>query len=174
MTLQSPRHRLFNLFSLPGEDMKIKICVIALAVLFGSAVLCSAQSPQMGTWKLNEAKSKLAKGGPKNTTVVYEASGDMIKVTVDGVDASGSATHNEWTGKFDGKYYDETGNPAADKRSYRRVNTRTLSMREQKGDKIVTTATITVAANGKSRTVVSDGTNASGQHFHNVGVYDKQ
>ena len=154
--------------------MKIKICVIALAVLFGSAVLCSAQSPQMGTWKLNEAKSKLAQGGPKNTTVVYEASGDMIKVTVDGVDASGSATHNEWTGKFDGKYYDETGNPAADKRSYRRVNTRTLSMREQKGDKIVTTATITVAANGKSRTVVSDGTNASGQHFHNVAVYDKQ
>jgi len=154
--------------------MKIQLCVLALAVFLGSAVVCSAQNAQMGTWKLNEAKSKLAKGGPKNTTVVYEASGDMIKATVDGVDASGNPTHNEWTGKFDGKYYDETGNPAADKRSYRRVNSHTLSMRENKGNKIVTTATITVAANGKSRTVVSDGTNAEGKHFHNFAVYDKQ
>lgn len=154
--------------------MKIKMCMFALAVFFGSAVVCSAQSPQMGTWKLNEAKSKLAKGGPKNTTVVYEASGDMIKATVDGVDAAGNATHNEWTGKFDGKDYDETGNPAANKRSYRRVNSRTLSMREKKGNKIVTTGTITVAANGKSRTVVTDGTNADGKRFHNVAVYDKQ
>lgn len=154
--------------------MKIKICMFALAVFFGSAVLCSAQSPHLGTWKLNEAKSKLSKGGPKNTTVVYEASGDMIKVTVDGVDASGSPTHNEWTGKFDGKYYDETGSPTAEKRSYRRVNSRTLSMRETKANKVVTTATITVAANGKSRTVTSDGTDANGKRFHNVAVYDKQ
>jgi hypothetical protein len=128
----------------------------------------------MGTWKLDEAKSKIAKGGPKNTTVVYETSGDMIKVTVDGVDGSGNPTHNEWTGKFDGKYYAETGNPAVDTRSYRRTNSRTLSMREKKGNKIATTATITVAANGKSRTVVSDGTDAAGKHFHNVAVYDKQ
>jgi len=40
----------------------------------------------MGTWKLNEAKSKLAPGVPKNTTVVYEAAGDNVKVTVDGTD----------------------------------------------------------------------------------------
>lgn len=154
--------------------MKIQICLFALAVFLGSAFVCSAQNAQMGTWKLNEAKSKLAKGGPKNTSVVYEAAGDMIKATIDGVDAAGNATHNEWTGKFDGKYYDETGNPAGDKRSYRRVNNRTLSMREKKGDKIVTTATITVAANGKSRTVTSDGTNAEGKRFHNFAVYDKQ
>ena len=154
--------------------MKIKICVFAVAVFFGSAVLCAAQSPHMGTWKLNEAKSKLAKGGPKNTAVIYEASGDMIKVTVDGVDASGNPTHNEWTGKFDGKDYDETGSPTADKRSYRRINSRTLSMREKKGAKIVTTATITVAANGKTRTVTSDGTNAEGKRFHNIAIYDKQ
>jgi hypothetical protein len=40
----------------------------------------------MGTWKLNEAKSKLAAGLPKNTSVTYEAAGDNIKATVDGVD----------------------------------------------------------------------------------------
>jgi len=49
----------------------------------------------MGTWKLNEAKSKFAKGATKNNTVVYEAAGDMIEVTVDGTDGTGAATHNE-------------------------------------------------------------------------------
>jgi hypothetical protein len=36
----------------------------------------------MGTWKLNEAKSKIPAGATKNHTVVYEAAGDSIKVTV--------------------------------------------------------------------------------------------
>jgi len=40
----------------------------------------------MGTWKLNEAKSKIGAGSPKNSTVVYEAAGDSVKVTVDGTD----------------------------------------------------------------------------------------
>lgn len=40
----------------------------------------------MGTWKLNEAKSKFVAGATKNNTVVYEAAGNMTKITVDGVD----------------------------------------------------------------------------------------
>jgi hypothetical protein len=53
--------------------------------------------PEHGPWKLNEAKSKFAKGAQKNHTVVYELSGDMVKVTVDGTTAVGNAAHNEWT-----------------------------------------------------------------------------
>ena len=49
----------------------------------------------MGTWKLNEAKSKLAPGGTKNTVVVYEAEGDNVKVTLEGVDSAGNPTHSE-------------------------------------------------------------------------------
>src|SRR5205085_1044215 len=157
-----------------GDGMRLKRVVFALAILFVGAGVCSAQNPHMGTWKLNEAKSKFSPGASKNNTVVYKAVGDMIKVTVDGVDGSGSPTHNEWTGKFDGKDYAETGNPAADARSYRRVNSRTLALREKKGGKIVNTGTITVARGGKSRTVVTDGTDSNGRRFHNVAVYDKQ
>jgi len=36
---------------------------------------------------------------------VYEAAGDSVKVTVAGIDGDGKPTHNEWTGKFDGKDY---------------------------------------------------------------------
>src|SRR5437588_12974350 len=106
--------------------MKIKVIVLTLAVFFVGVVVCSADDPHMGTWKLNEAKSKFGPGATKNTTVVYEAAGDSIKVTVDGVDGEGNAIHSEWTGKFDGKFYPVTGDPASDNRSYRKINNRTM------------------------------------------------
>ena len=75
-------------------------------------MLC--RRPTDGTWKLNEAKSKIAAGAPKFTTVVYEAAGDRVKVTVDGTDGEGKPVHNEWTGKYDGKDYPVTGDPNTD------------------------------------------------------------
>src|ERR1700730_9169623 len=62
----------------------------------------AATNPHMGTWKLNEAKSKIPAGMGKNTTVVYEEQKDKIKVTVDGVDKDGKQTHSVWGGKFGG------------------------------------------------------------------------
>lgn len=154
--------------------MKVKMIVFALAIFFAGAIVRAADNPHMGTWKLNEAKSKIPKGAAKNNTVVYEMAGDMIKVTVDGVDGNGNPTHNEWTGKFDGKYYAVTGSPTSDMRSYRRVNSRTLALREKKGNKVVATGTITVSRNGKSRTVIVNGTDAKGKPFHTIAVSDKQ
>jgi hypothetical protein len=155
--------------------MKIKMMMCALVVVFASAMVCAAQtSAHMGTWKLNEAKSKFPKGATKNHTVVYEASGDMTKVTVDGTAADGSAIHSEWTGKFDGKPYALTGDPAGDMRSYRVVNRRTLSLRSTKAGKLTTTATIVVSRDGKSRTVTASSKNAKGKWTTSTGVYDKQ
>jgi hypothetical protein len=128
----------------------------------------------MGTWKLNEAKSKFSKGASKNTTVVYEGAGDSVKVIVDGVDGDGNATHNEWTGKFDGKYYPVTGDPTSDTRSYKKINNRTLALTGKKGGKISLNGRITVSANGKTRTVTNTGTDAKGKKFNIRAVYDKQ
>ena len=154
--------------------MKIKAIVFTLAVFFASAAVCAAQSPHMGTWKLNEAKSKFGKGAAKNNTVVYEAAGDQTKVTVDGTAADGSAVHSEWTGKFDGKYYAVTGSATSDMRAYSRVNSRTLSFHEKKDRKVVLNGTITVSRNGKSRTVNSTAKNAQGKWSTSTAVYDKQ
>ena len=154
--------------------MKVKVIVFTLAVFFAGVVVCSAQNAHMGTWKLNEAKSHFSKGASKNHTVAYEMSGDMIKVTVDGTDADGNALHNEWTGKFDGKYYALTGSPTGDMRSYRQINSRTLAFREKKGSKIGVTGTIAVARDGKTRTVTTNSTDAKGRRMHNVAVFDKQ
>jgi hypothetical protein len=153
--------------------MKTKTTGLALTLcLFGAAV-CFAD-PQMGTWKLNEAKSKFAVGVPKNNTVVYEAAGDNIKITVDGTDKDGNPTHNEWTGKFDGKDYPITGDPNSDARSYKKVNDRTLEMTAKKDGKVTVSGRIVVSADGKTRTVTVGGTDADGKKFQSKVVYDKQ
>jgi len=155
--------------------MKRMICLLTFAVLFAAASAClAADDASMGTWKLNEAKSKFSPGAPKNTTVVYEAAGDSVKVTVDGVGADGKPSHNEWTGKFDGKDYPVTGDSSADTRSYKRVDAHTLKLTNKKGDKVTMSGTAAVSADGKTRTVTTSGTDASGKKVSATAVYDKQ
>ena len=154
--------------------MKPKTILMTLAVLFAGAAVCFAADVSMGTWKLNEAKSKLAPGAAKNNTVVYAAAGDNVKVTVDGIDSDGKAAHNEWTGKFDGKDYPVTGDPASDVRSYKKVDDRTLEFAAKKGGKVTVTGRIVEAADGKSRTVTTSGTDSKGAKVSGTGVYDKQ
>jgi len=151
--------------------MKRRVILFTLVVLFVGATVSLADSPHMGTWKLNEAKSKFTPGAPKNTTVVYEPAGDSVKVIVDGVDGDGNPSHNEWTGKFDGKYYPVTGDPTSDMRAYRKINNHTLTFTAKKGDKVSLTGRIVVSANGKTRTVT---TTAAGSKASNRAVYDKQ
>jgi hypothetical protein len=128
----------------------------------------------VGTWKLNEAKSKIAPGAAKNSTVVYEAVGDDVKVTVDGTDGDGKPTHNEWTGKFDGKDYPVTGDPDSDARSYKPVNDHTLDLTVKKGGKVTVTGKIVISADGKTRTVTTSGTDPQGKKFTSSAVYEKQ
>jgi hypothetical protein len=53
--------------------MKVKTSVLTLALCFVAGAVCFASDAQMGTWTLNEAKSKLAAGMPKNSTIVLGA-----------------------------------------------------------------------------------------------------
>lgn len=156
--------------------MKAKTIVLTLALYFVGIGVCFAQlHPSfMGTWKLNESKSKLAPGAPKNNTVVYEAAGDSVKVTIDGTDAAGSPTHTEWTGKFDGKDYPVTGDPNIDTRSLDRRTEHKMGFTAKKGKKVVTSGTIILSPNGKSRTVNVSGTDAQGHSYKSTAVYDKQ
>lgn len=148
---------------------------VIVVLLFAAATVClAADNAFMGTWKLNEAKSKLG-AGPKNSTVVYAADGDNVKITVDGTGADGKATHSEWTGKFDGKDYAVTGGGATqDMRAYTKVGTHSLHMVIKKDGKVTQTGTITVAASGKTRTVSIKGTDEKGKKFVSTAVYDKE
>jgi hypothetical protein len=155
--------------------MKARTLVLTFVTLVVSVTVClAASNPTLGTWKLNEAKSKISPGAPKNLTVVYTAAGDNIKGTIDGVDGQGKPTHNEWTGKFDGKDYPVTGDPNSDTRAIKQIDDHNYELTVKKGGKVTMTGKAVVSADGKTRTVTVSGTNAKGEKITTTAVYDKQ
>jgi hypothetical protein len=154
--------------------MKTRIAVFAVALSFMATAACFAANPHMGTWKLNETKSKIPPGMGKNTTVTYAEAKDEVKVTIDGTDKDGKPTHSVWVGKFDGKAYPVKGNLSYNSVAYKMVNDRTNDITAMKDGKTAWTGRITVAADGKSRTVTINGTDADGKKFKGKAVYDKE
>ena len=135
---------------------------------------CLGANPHMGTWKLNETKSKIAAGMGKNNTVVYSEMKDKMKVTVDAVDKDGKPAHGVWVGMADGKSYKMKGNLPWDAAAYKVVNDHTYEITTMKGGKAFASGTSTVSADGKTRTVTTSGTTEDGKKFKSKSVYDKK
>jgi len=154
--------------------MKLRTIILTLALWLVGVPVGFAQEAFMGVWKLKEAKSEFSPEAPKNSTVVYEAEGDKVKVTVDSISGDGKLTHYQWTGKFDGKGYPVIGDSLSDARSYTKIDDRTLGFNVLKGGRIITSGRIVVSADGKSRTVTTSGTDAKGHRVSKNEVYDKQ
>jgi hypothetical protein len=154
--------------------MNIKRTLLTAAFFLSAVALGFAADPNVGSWKLNEAKSKIAAGAPKNSTVVYTVAGDSYKCVVDGVDGTGKAAHNEWTGKFDGKEYPVIGDPASDTRSLKMVSPGHYALTNAKGGKTMVTGTVEFSPDNKTRTLTMDMTDAAGKKVTSVAVYDRQ
>jgi hypothetical protein len=154
--------------------MKRILILITLAVLFGGGRVCLADGPQLGTWKLNEAKSTFPPGATKNKTVVYEHVPFHVKVTVDGEDGAGNVIHSEWIGKFDGKLYHVMGDPTSDMRSYRVINDRVLALKGVKDGKMTIIGRIVVSKDGRTRTVAATAILPNGKMLSSTAVYDKE
>ena len=152
----------------------------ALLSVFGvfleSAAFAQGGDPQVGTWKLNLAKSKYSPGpAPKSATTKIEAAGAGTKVTVDQVTGDGKTLHWEFTANYDGKDSRVTGNnPDADMVARSRINANTVQTINKKGGKVTTTQQSVVSSDGKTRTVTTTGTNAAGQMVNNVAVFERQ
>jgi hypothetical protein len=153
--------------------MNSRIAVVAVALSFAAATACFAANPHVGTWKANEAKSKLAPGMGKTHTVVYTEKKDKIQVTVDGEDKDGKPTHGVWMGPTDGKAYKVKGNLAWDAMAYKMVDDHTYDITAMKGGKMSWSGRSAVAKDGKSRTLNMSGTGADGKKFKAKVVYDK-
>jgi hypothetical protein len=154
-------------------DMKSKIFGLTLALCVLMSGACFA-SPFQGTWKLNLAKSKLGHGMGRNTQVVYDWAFPLhTKVTIDGSDAHGKPTHNEWIGEFDGKDYAVTGDPKSDMRGYREINDNTLDFWQKKNGKITLSGRIVVSPDHKTRTVTAWDGYWHHKRIKTVAVYDR-
>jgi len=155
-----------------------RVTMILTAAVLAVAVLATAQSkdPFVGTWRLNVAKSKYSTGPvPKSITSTYEAAAQGYKVSVKNEPASGPVLQYSYTTNLDGKDAPVTGNnPNADMVAVKRIDAHTLEIVNKKGGKVTTTQRNVVAADGKTRTVTTTGTDAQGQKVNNVTVFEKQ
>jgi len=129
--------------------------VLALSFLISGVSFAEVFDVQIGTWKLDPARSTLSKSMGRNDRVDYEWSMFKTKVTVSGVDAHGNPIHSEWRGSYDGRDYPVTGDPTSDARSYTKANDHTLNFTGKKAGQVVYNGTIVVAPDGKTRTVTS-------------------
>ena len=157
-----------------GDPVKTRSIVVTFILCLLALTVSFAQNPNLGTWKLNEAKSNIPAGVGKNTTVVYSAAGSDIRVTTDGVNAAGQPTHTEWTGKFDAKPHPVSGDPNVDFRAYETNGERTLKLANMKGDKTVSNGKVEMAKGGKSRVLEITYFAADKKKIHAKYVYDKQ
>ena len=154
--------------------MNMRKTVITAALWVMAVAVGFAADPNVGTWKLDEAKSKIGAGAPKNVTVVYTAAGESYKCVVDGVDGTGKPTHNEWTGKFDGKEYPVTGDPASDTRSLKLVSPGRYTLTNGKGGKTLVTGTVEFSPDNQTRTLTTHMTDAAGKKVTSIAVYNRQ
>ena len=155
--------------------MKKQVVVSSLLVSAAFLIAAAAQAGEawVGTWKLNESKSKLGTG-VRATTLAFEATPEGIRLTSDGTDAQGNPTHGSFTSKFDGADVPYTGNPMADTASPKRVDDNNYENTWKKGGKATVTAKVSVAKDGKTLTVTQTGKDPEGKPVNLTAVYERQ
>ncbi len=159
--------------------MRIKMFAVfvtsMLLVALAPNLAAAAPDQHTGTWRLNPDKSSYSPGpAPKSNTVTINSDADSIKLSSDGIDATGNPTHVEYTAKYDGKDYPISGVPNADTVALERPDANTIRSTMKKGDLVVMTVTSVISKDGKTRTSTFKGKNAAGVDVNNVVVYDKQ
>jgi hypothetical protein len=153
------------------------VAVIALSLVVSGPLLAQS-SPQIGTWRLNLAKSKFVNTqAPTSETRTLEAQGDRVKYTFEGI--AGDGSHFAWgfTTNYDGKDVAISGTGApngADAEAITRVDANTFKSAMKKGGKVVQRTTAVVSNDGKVTTLTTKGTNAQGQPVSSTTVFDKQ
>jgi len=154
----------------------VRAAALAVLVVAGAAAGWAADADVgLGTWKLNQEKSKFAGAAPKSLTTTFEASAkNGVKWRSDRVGADGKTQTAQYTGHYDGKDYPLTGSPTADAVSLRRIDARTTERTNKKGGKVVSVETRTVASDGKSYTTKVKAMNEKGEATETVMVFDKQ
>jgi hypothetical protein len=152
--------------------LAISATLIAAFVLV-LAVIALAQNPNIGTWKMNPAKSKFSYAPPKSFTMTIEAQGDSLKFVQDMIDADGKAIHRSFTAKYDGKDY-PVMDPDQDAISLTGINANTTNYVGKKSGKEVWRGQAVVSEDGKTSIDTGGSKDASGQAFTYSFFLEKQ
>jgi len=153
-----------------------QFCKMIVAIVIFAVASFAAESPFVGTWKVNVAKSKFTPGGPslKSATVKTEADGAGLKSTVEAVDGNDRPINYVATTPLDGKPGTVTGSATVDSMSAKRVNDHTMTVTATKDGKTVYTDRRTVSKDGKTLTVRRSGVLPDGKKYESTIVAEKQ
>jgi len=136
------------------------------------------RDPRIGTWKVNVAQSTFDPGPPpQSVTRTYEDRGGGVTLgTVEGINAQGHPIFAQVAYQFDGTDYPlaTLGAQTVTTVAFKLVDADTVETILKTGGKVTSTSTSTVSKDGKTMTFREKGTNAQGQPFSDVGVYEKQ
>jgi hypothetical protein len=154
----------------------LAMVALGLVVVLTGTTFAQPGSSNLGTWKLNLAKSTFPPGtAPKSAIFTNVVAGAGITSTSDSVSADGTARHSEYTMVYDGKDHPLTGNSLnGDVVAGTRIDAYTLTFIYKKGGKVTVTTTNVASSDGKTYTITAKGTNAQGQPVNSVAVYDRQ
>ena len=151
------------------------ISISVLVAMLAFTVVAWGADSNVGTWKLNLAKSRYSPGpAPKSATLTIEAHDGGIKYASHGENAEGSPTNMEFTAKYDGQDNPVTGSPDFNSIALKRIDAHTVESTTKKDGTVMLTSRTAVSHDGKTRTLTSKGKNAAGQDVNNVVVYDRQ
>jgi hypothetical protein len=154
-------------------NLKSMRAIPVIVAIVSAAFVSAASDPNVGTWKLNAAKSKGALF--KSGTVTIEPAGDGLKVTVDLTANDGTPTHWSFTAAYDGKDNPISGNtPFGNTVAFTRVDDHTTKVTNKLDGKLTVEQTVVVSADGKMRTLTTKGTDVKGRPVDSVTVYDRQ
>ena len=152
---------------------------LTLALLLGAGFSQAAfaqPDPVLGRWVFNPAKSSFTPPPSpfRSATLNYQADGQAMKNTVEGVDSDGKPVRAGFTIIYDGKPYPVTGVPDYDASSFKRTDANTVEFTRFKGGKSVSTGRRVLSRDGKTLTFTESGVNAKGQKYSSTAVYERQ
>ena len=161
-----------------SQHARIQLIAMIFGLVGGLSASVWAQNPaQVGTWKLNLAKSKLPSGqAPRSVVLKIEATGMMATTTVDAVGPDGASSHWAFTGAYVGKDVPLSGNNpfGYETASRKRISATTTETTYKKGGMVLGVTTSVLSSDGKTLTITAKSTDEQGRPVSNVQVYDKQ
>jgi len=117
--------------------------VTAEVILGREGTPASGANATSGSWKIQKVSES-----ENGLLVTYKGTGNELSMS--------SSTGSGWTAKLDGKDYPVKGDYGVDSVSIKRIDDRTVEATYKRGGKLMSVDRITVSADGKTLTTVSD------------------
>ena len=130
----------------------------------------------IGTWKMNEAKSKFTNTPEgKDMTLVIMKEGDSINQSLTGT-VGGKPLSQKWSVKSGGGpvSYSEGGPPSVVSAVSKVINNRTVETTTTMNGKQISVERTEVSADHKTMTAKESGMNEKGEKYSYVAVFERQ